>query len=172
MTIVNSSNDSNIMRVSSTIGIMNWESMVDLAKSVGIGIGFGIRVSVTLSIVAMDSMVGISMVSICSISSVSNGTIPRNTSMTIVNSSNDSNIMRVASSIGIVNWESMVDLAKSVGIGIRFSIRVSVTLSIVAMDSMLGISMVSICSIASVSNGTISGNTSMTIVNSSNDSNI
>merc|ERR1711915_408671 len=91
-----------------------------------------------------------------SIATVSNCTISSNMSMSIIDSSDHANIVRVSSGIGIMYRKSMMDLGES--ISIRLSI--SITLSIVAM---VAISMVS-----SVANGTIASNMSMTIVNASN----
>merc|ERR1711994_883613 len=111
MSIIDSSDHANIVRVSSGIGIMYRKSMMDLAKSISIRLRF----SITLSIVAM---VGITMVAISIISSVANGTIASNMSMTIVNSSNDTYIMGMSSSISVMNWETMVNLTKCVSIGL------------------------------------------------------
>merc|ERR1719300_44998 len=98
---------------------------------------------------------------ISSIATVSNCAISSNMSMSIINSSDHANIVRVSSGIGIMYRKSMMDLAKS----IRIRLSYSITLSIVAM---VGISMVAISIVSSVANGTISSNMSMTIVNTSN----
>merc|ERR1711915_870810 len=111
MSVINSSDHANIVRVSSGIGIMYRKSMMDLAESISIRLSF----SITLSIVAM---VGISMVTISMVPSVANGTIASNMSMTIVNSSNDTYIMVMSSSISIMDWETMVNLTKGVSIGL------------------------------------------------------
>merc|ERR1711915_792158 len=110
-------------------------------------------------------MVGISMVAISIISSVANGTIASNMSMTIVNASNNTYIMGMSSSISVMDWETMMNLTKGVSIGLR----IGITLSIITMMS---ISMVPISIISSVSNSTISGNTSISIVYTSDYTNI
>merc|ERR1711872_377427 len=102
MSVINSSDHANIVRVSSGIGIMYRKSMVDLAKSISIRFSF----SITLSIVAM--------VAISIVSSVANCTIASNMSMTIVNASNNTYIMGMSSSISIMNWETMMNLTKGV----------------------------------------------------------
>merc|ERR1712111_332935 len=109
MSVINSSDHANIVRVSSGVGIMYRKSMMDLAKSVSIRLSF----SITLSIVAM---VGISMVTISIVSSVANGTIASNISMTIVNTSNNTYIMGMSSSISVMDWETMINLTKGVSI--------------------------------------------------------
>merc|ERR1711915_920120 len=106
MSVINSSDHANIVRVSSGIGIMYRKSMMDLAESISIRLSF----SITFSIVAM---VGISMVS-----SVANGTIASNMSMTIVYASNNTYIMGMSSSISVMDWETMVNLTKGVSIGL------------------------------------------------------
>merc|ERR1711920_1060446 len=110
MSVTNSSDDANIVRVSSGIGIMYRKSLMDLAESISIRLSF----SITLSIVAM---VGISMVTISIVSSVANGTIASNMSMIIVNASNNTYIMGMSSSISIMDWETMMNLTKGVSIG-------------------------------------------------------
>merc|ERR1719187_3138090 len=97
MAIVNSSNDSNIVGMASSIGISLRESIGNLSEGVGISISIslGLTVSFTLAIVTtIDTTIAM-------ISTVTNSTIARNYTMTIVNSSNDSNIVGMASSIGI-----------------------------------------------------------------------
>merc|ERR1719300_1213513 len=111
MSVINSSDHANIVRVSSGIGIMYRKSMMDLAECISIRLSF----SIPLSIVAM---VGISMVAISIVSSVANGTIASNMSMTIVNASNNTYIMGMSSSISVMDWETMMNLTKGVGIGL------------------------------------------------------
>merc|ERR1711915_738144 len=96
MSVTNSSDHANIVRVSSGIGVMYRKSMMDLAESISIRLSF----SITLSIVAK---VGISMVTISIVSSVANGTIASNMSMTIVNTSNNTYIMGMSSSISVMD---------------------------------------------------------------------
>merc|ERR1719153_2048290 len=102
------------MRMASSVGIGLRESVGNLAE------GVGIRVGLTLAIGAM-------MVATIntSIGTVSDSSITSYMAMSIVNSGDDSDIMRMASSVGIGLRESVGNLAKSVGI------RVSLTLAIV-----------------------------------------
>merc|ERR1711915_1111681 len=105
ITMVNASNNTYIMGMSSSISVMDWKTMMNLTKGVCIGI--------TLSIITMMS---ISMVAISIISSVSNSTISGNTSISIVNTSDYTNIMRMSSSISIMDREAMMNLSKGVSI--------------------------------------------------------
>merc|ERR1712059_135616 len=96
------------------------------------------------------------------VSSVTNSTISRYSTIAIVDSSNDSYIVWVTSSIGISLRESIGNLSEGVGI----SITVSFTLAIVTtIDT-------TIAKISTVSNSTISRYSTIAIINSSNDSNI
>jgi len=134
------------------------KAISNLAKSVSISIS--IRISLTLAIESSISRVS-------QITTVSNGTITRKTSITIVNSSDDSNIVRVTSGISICLGKAISNLAKSVSISI--SIRISLTL---AIESPISTVDASISQITTVSNGTIARQTTITIVNSSDHSNI
>merc|ERR1719260_237630 len=102
--VTDSSDDSNIMRMASSVGIGHRESVSNLAN------GVGIRVSLTL---AIESMMVTSVSSITSVSGVTD-------------SSDDSNIMRMASSVGIGHRESVSNLANSVGISLTLAIVTSV----------------------------------------------
>merc|ERR1711962_935249 len=125
------------MRMASSVGISHREAVGNLAN------GVGIRVSLTL---AIESKMMVTSVS--SITSVSG----------VTDSSDDSNIMRMASSVGIGHRESVSNLANSVGI------RVSFTLAIVTSVATIE---TSITSIATVTNGSISRDKAMAVINSS-----
>merc|ERR1719411_421944 len=71
--------------------------------------------------------------------------------------------MRMASSVSIGHRESVGNLANGVGI------RVSLTLAIESSVATIDTSIISITSIATVTNGSISRHKAMAIVNSSND---
>merc|ERR1712215_446973 len=124
------------MRMASSVGIGHREAVGNLAN------GVGIRVSLTL---AIESMMVTSVSSITSVSGVTD-------------SSDDSNMMRMASSVGIGHRESVSNLANSVGI------RVSLTLAIVTSVATIE---TSITSIATVTNGSISRDKAMAVINSS-----
>merc|ERR1712168_1170688 len=117
MAIINSCNDSNIVGVTSSICISLRKTIGDLSE----GVGISITVSFTLSIVTTIDT------TIAKITTVTNSTIARNSTMAIINSCNDSNIVGVTSSICISLRKTIGDLSEGVGI----SITVSFTLSIV-----------------------------------------
>merc|ERR1719369_1681717 len=93
-------------------GIVKGKSSVNLAN--GVGISLGITVSFTLAIVTTIET------SIAKISTITNSTIARNKSMTIIYSSYNT--------IG----STMSNLANGVGISISLRITVSFTLSIIS----------------------------------------
>merc|ERR1719320_334863 len=129
-----SSHNSNIVGVSSSIGIVDGESSSNLSN----GVGIGIRVSLTLAIVvpsiSMDGWGSISMNSRVSIGSMgvgrsSIGSVSMVDRGRVGCSSHNTNIVRVSSSIGIMDREPSSNLSNGVGIGIRVSL--SFTLAIV-----------------------------------------
>merc|ERR1719347_1339339 len=105
MSIVNSGDDSDIVRMASSVGIGLRESVGNLAK------GVGIRVGLTLAIVTSVAPINTSITSITSIATVSDSSITSYTTISIVNSGDNSDIMRMASSVGI--RESIGNLANS-----------------------------------------------------------
>merc|ERR1719153_260229 len=86
---------------------------------------------------------------ITSIATVTNSSITSYMAMSIVNSGDNSDIVRMASSVGIGLRESVGNLANSV------SIRVSLTLAIVTSMATIDTSISSITSIATVSDSSI-----------------
>merc|ERR1712050_559689 len=108
MSIINSGDNSNIMRMASSVGIGLRESVGNLAK------GVGIRVGLTLAIVTSVAPINTSISSITSIATVSDSSITSYMTMSIVNSGDDSDIMRMASSVGIGLRESVGNLAEGV----------------------------------------------------------
>merc|ERR1719495_763952 len=118
------------MRMASSVGIGHREAVGNLAN------GVGIRVSLTL---AIESKMMVTSVS--SITSVSG----------VTDSSDDSNVVRMASSVSIGYRKAVGNLANGVGI------RVSLTLAIVT----------SVATIATVTNGSISRDKAMAVINSS-----
>merc|ERR1719315_482782 len=121
MSIINSCDNSDIMRMASSVGIGLRESVGNLAN------GVGIRVSLTLAIVTSIATIDTSISSITSIATVSDSSIASYMTMSIINSSDNSDIMRMASSVGIGLRESVGNLAEGV------CIRVGLTLAIEAM---------------------------------------
>merc|ERR1719348_2981057 len=158
MSIVNSGDNSNIMRMASSVGIGLRESVGNLAK------GVSIRVGLTLAIEAM-TVTSINT-TITSIATVSDSSIASYMAMSIVNSGDDSDIVWMASSVGIGLRESVGNLANSVGI------RISLTLTIVTSVATIDTSETSITSIASISDGSIASYMAMSIINSGDNSDI
>merc|ERR1712098_918072 len=103
---------------------------------------------------------------IASIATVSDSSIASYMAMTIVNSGDNSDIVRMASCVGIGLREPVGNLANSVGI------RVSLTLAIVSSVAPINASITSITSIATVSDSSVTSYMTMSIVNSSDNSNI
>merc|ERR1719153_1431778 len=158
MSIINPGDNSNIMRMASSVSVGLRESVGNLAE------GVGIRVGLTLAIEAM--MVATITTTIASIATVSDSSITSYMAMSIVNSSDNSNIMRMASSVGIGLGESVGNLANGV------SIRVSLTLAIVTSVATINTSITSITSIATVSDSSITSSTTMSIINPGDNSDI
>merc|ERR1712180_446643 len=125
------------MRIVSSVGIGHREAVGNLAN------GVGIRVSLTL---AIESKMMVTSVS--SITSVSR----------VTDSSDDSNIVRMASSVSIGHRKAVGNLAN--GVGIRVSLTLSIVTSVATIET-------SIASIATVTNGSISRDKAMAVINSS-----
>merc|ERR1712243_135621 len=110
ISVVNSGDDSNVVGVSSGVGVILGKAVSDLAKSVGI------RVSLTLAVV-VSTVARVTNVSVTSVvSTVSNGSIARDTSVTVVDTSDHTNVVGMASGIGIVLGKTVSDLSKGVSI--------------------------------------------------------
>merc|ERR1712126_516540 len=118
MSIVNSGDNSDIVRMASCVGIGLRESVGNLAN------GVGIRVSLTLAIVTSVATINTSITSITSIATVSGSSIASYMTMSIINSGDNSDIMRMASSVGISLRESIGNLAEGVSLGICFGLTV------------------------------------------------
>merc|ERR1719153_1097663 len=89
MSIVNSGDNSDIVRMASSVGIGLRESVGNLANSVSIRVGF--TLAIVTSMATIDT-------SISSITTVSDSSIASYMTMSIINSSDNSDIMRMASS--------------------------------------------------------------------------
>merc|ERR1712240_1003641 len=116
--VTHSSDDSNIVRMASSVGIGHRKAEGNLAN------GVGIRVSLTLAIVTSVATIDTSITSITSIATVTNGSISRHKAMAVINSGDNSDIMRMASSVGIGLRESIGNLAEGVSLGICFGLTV------------------------------------------------
>merc|ERR1712114_158100 len=96
ISVVDSGDDSNVVGVSSGVGVMLGKAIGNLAKSVGI------RVSLTLAVV-VSTVARVTNVSVTSVvSTVSNGSIARDTSVTVVDTSDHTNIVGMACGVGIM----------------------------------------------------------------------
>merc|ERR1719347_107014 len=127
MSIVNSGDDSDIVWMASSVGIGLRESVGNLANSVGI------RISLTLTIVTSVVTIDTYITSITSIATVSDGSIASYMAMSIVNSGDDSDIVRMASSVSIGLRESVGNLSN--GIGIRVSLTLAIVTSVATIDT-------------------------------------
>merc|ERR1712098_974725 len=128
-----SSNNSDIVGVSGSIGVVDWESSSDLSDGVGISIRVSLTLAIVVSCVSMNSRGGVSVDTRVSVSSMSVG---RGSSVGGVSSvdrgrvaGHNSDIVGVSSGISVVDWESSSDLSNGVSISIRVSL--SLTLAIV-----------------------------------------
>merc|ERR1719466_103062 len=124
MSIIYSCDDSNIVGVTSGIGISLRESIGNLTN----GVSFRITVSLTLAIVStISTTIGTTIgTTIARVSTVTNGTISRYSPMSIIYSCDDSNIVGVTSGIGISLRESIGNLTKSVSIRITVSLTLAI----------------------------------------------
>merc|ERR1711934_601413 len=117
ISIIDSGDNSNVVGVSGGRSVMLGKAVGNLSKSVG----FGVRVSLALAVVvAAEAVVAEASVADVSssvssvVSAVANGSIARDTSMSIVYSSDDSNVVRVAGGIGVVLGKTVGNLAEGV----------------------------------------------------------
>merc|ERR1711909_228244 len=122
----------------------------------------------------MDTSVS-SVSYIASIATVTDSSIARDTAMSVVNSIDDTDIGGVASGVGLSLGETVGDLAEGVSIGVSLWLRISLTLAIEAtvatIDTTIA-SVSSIASIATVTDSSIARDTAMSVVNSSDDTDI
>merc|ERR1712126_178461 len=99
MSIINSSDNSDIMRMASSVSIGLRESVGNLAEGVGIRVGLTLADSEAMMVATIDT-------SITSITTVSDSSITSYMTMSIANSGDNSDIVRMASSVGIGLRES------------------------------------------------------------------
>merc|ERR1712243_205402 len=125
ISVVDSGDDSNVVGVSSGVGVMLGKAIGNLAKSVGI------RVSLTLAVV-VSTVARVANVSVTSVvSTVSNGSIARDTSMTIVDTSDHTNVVGMASGVGIMLRKTVSNLSEGVSLRLSLGVGLSLTLSVV-----------------------------------------
>merc|ERR1719228_756143 len=129
MTVVNTSDHTNVVGVASGVGVVLGKTVSDLTEGVGISISLRLSLRVGLSLtlaVVVSTVASIADVSsrvTSEVSTVADGTVAGDTSMTVVNTSDHSNIMGVASGISVGLGKTVGNLAE--GVGICLSIRVS-----------------------------------------------
>merc|ERR1711962_306669 len=99
---------------------------------------------------------------------VSNSSVARNTSVAVVNASDDSNVVRVAGGVGVVLGKAVGNLTESVGISIRVGLTLAVVVAAVASVADVTVSTV----VSTVSNGSVARNASISVVNAGNHSHV
>ena len=118
--VVNASDDSNVVGMAGGVGVVLGKAVSNLTESVGISIRVGLTLAVVVSSVASVADMSISTV----VSTVANGSVSRHVTMSVVNAGDHSDVVGVASSVGVVLGKTVGDLAEGVGISLR--IRISV----------------------------------------------
>merc|ERR1719468_743307 len=138
-----SGHNSNIVGMASGVGIGNWKSSSNLANGVSISLSFSLSFSLSLTLAisivgktritignrgsSIAKMSNTSIAKVSSISTVSNTSISMIGRGRIGGSGHNSNIVGMASGVGIGNWKSSSNLAN--GVSISFSISLCLSLS-------------------------------------------
>merc|ERR1719474_119505 len=116
--VVHTSDDANVVRVAGGVGVVLGKAVGNLTKSVGISISLrlGLRVSLGLTLaVVVASVASVADVSVSTVvSTVADSTEARHKSMSIVHSSDDPNVVGVASGIGVSLGKTVGNLAEGV----------------------------------------------------------
>merc|ERR1719339_365935 len=126
MTVVNTSDHTNVVGVAGGIGVVLGKAVSNLSEGVSLSVSLRVSVSLTLAVVvaAVASVADVSSRVASVVSTVADGAVTGDTSMSVVNTSDHSNIMRVASGISIGLGKTIGNLTE--GVSICLSIRVSV----------------------------------------------
>merc|ERR1719430_598808 len=139
----------------------------NLTESVGISIRVGLTLAVVVAAVASVANMTVSTV----VSTVSNGSVARNASMSVVNASDHSHVVGVSSGVGVVLGKTIGDLADGVGISISLGLGLRVSLGLTlaeVVSSVASVADVSVSTVVStVSDSAEARHTSMSIVHSS-----
>merc|ERR1711872_1028818 len=139
----------NVVGVASGIGIGDGKAISHLSDGVGLGLSLGLTLAIK----------SISSISSIAIAAIAMGDV-----------AGISNIVRVPGSIGIGNREAISNLSNGVGLGLGLGLRLSLSLTL-AINSITSIaSIASIAKVSTVSNGTVSRDESIAIVDTSDDS--
>ena len=118
--VVHTSDDSNVVGMAGGVRVVLGKAVSNLTESVGISIRVGLTLAVVVAAVASVANMTVSTV----VSTVANGSVARHKSMSVVNASDHSDIVGVASSVGVVLGKTVGNLAE--GVGISISLRISI----------------------------------------------
>merc|ERR1712180_449671 len=115
------------------VGVVLGKAVSNLTERVGISIRVGLTLAVEVSSVASVADMSISTV----VSTVADCSVARHKSMSVVNASDHSYVVGVASGVGVMLGKTVGNLAKSVGIslGLRLGLRVSFGLTLAVVVS-------------------------------------
>merc|ERR1712240_468686 len=103
------------------VGVVLGKAVGNLTESVGISIRVGLTLAVVVAAVASVADMTVSTV----VSTVANGSVARHTSMSVVNASDHSYVVGVASGVGVMLGKTIGNLAEGVSISLRLGLRVS-----------------------------------------------
>ena len=118
--VIDTGDDSNVVGVSSGIGVMLGKTVGNLAKGVGIGLRVSLTLAVVVSSVARVADVSSRVSSV--VSTVADGAVAGDTSVAVVNTSDHSNVVGVSSGVGIVLGKTVSNLAEGVSIGLSLAL--------------------------------------------------
>merc|ERR1711973_982678 len=135
-----SGHNTNIVGVSSSIGIVDGKSSSNLSNGVSISIRVSFTLAIVVSRVSMDSWGSISMNTRVSIGSMgiggdSIGSVSVVDRGGVGGSGHNTNIVGMSSSIGIVDGKSSSHLSNGVSISIRVSFTLAIVVSSISVDS-------------------------------------
>merc|ERR1719394_1877532 len=102
------------------VGVVLGKAVGNLTESVGISIRVGLTLAVVVSSIASVADMSISTI----VSTVSDCSVARNASMSVVNASDHSYVVGVSSGVGVVLGKTVGNLTEGIGISLR--IRISV----------------------------------------------
>merc|ERR1719462_595455 len=166
--VVHTSDDSNVVGMAGGVRVVLGKAVSDLTKSVGVGIRVGITLAVVVASIASISDMSITAV----VSTVANGSVARHVTMSVVNAGDHSDVVGVASSVGVMLGKTVGNLAEGVSISIRLSLRVGLTLAVV-VSSVASVADVSVSTVVpTVADSAVARHTSMSVVNAGDDPNV
>merc|ERR1711934_804226 len=148
---------SNIVGVASGVGVVDREAVSDLTQSVGIGLSLSLAI-VDSVVSRRDGGIGVDSGGIGVVSAID----------AIAEAGHNSDIVGVASSIGVVDRESSSNLAQGVGISLSFPLAV-VSSMVRSRNGGIGVDSRGMGVDSSVANGANSRDEAVAIVNPSDD---